>query len=108
MAHSTGKTCEAVKKIITQNNDVIIESHLLGNIEYLDSLGDSLQLQLQKAGCDWPVFIEQENNMKIYFSCCCKEGSVVYLEVKTKLTGHIEYLKSLIIQESGKVHQQIA
>lgn len=33
--------------------------------------------------CDWPVFDKEKGLVKIYFSCCCEEGIVLILSVKT-------------------------
>ena len=107
MAHSTGKNCEAIKKIIN-SDDSVTDSHIKGMIEYIDNLDEKLQKELERSGCDWPVFVQKSNHLKIYFSCCCKEGSVVVLELTTKLAGHVEILRSLFIQEAGKSFQKSA
>jgi hypothetical protein len=106
MAHSTGRKCEAIKQLIF-SQDYVTNRQLTGNnIVCIDTLNEDLQTQLEKAGCDWPVFVENGNNIKIYFSCCCSEGSVITIEATTKTKAYFELLRSTIIEYVGKNYKR--
>ena len=82
MSFSTGKNCEAVKKILLSRED-ITNIEIKGEIRFYDDLDDSIQRSLNISGCDWPIMRASGKNIEIYFSCCCKKGSIVVLKAHT-------------------------
>ena len=79
MSVSTGERCLKTKQYLSESN-IVTNKKLLGIIINYDTLDELLQLEIEKTGCDIPVFRKQEKLLKIYFSCCDKD-QVILLEV---------------------------